>query len=921
MFKKSFYRYILIAIVVAVGFYEIIDRLNSPSGNVQSIRALPFNPPELGDLQTRVEWERTRLVDPANGRIPEHIRMKELGFASSLPRSDNFLRMNTWEKRGPFNVGGRTRAAALDVSVPGRILAGSVSGGIWESPDDGQSWVKLSANNELLSVTSLVQDLRAGKEKIWYYGTGEGYGNSASGPGAFFAGNGVYKSTDNGKSWQSLSATASNTVQFDKLWDIVWKLALDSSRHDSDIVFAATLGAIFRSNDGGNTWTKLLGGSTSAFAYFSDVMVCPDGSVYATLSNDGPDKGFWHAQDGIHFLNITPLKFPPEFKRIVMDFNPQNPTSVYFLAHTQGYGKLGLGYKGKKDWNSLWKYNFINRYNNSERGHWTDLSENIPAHSKKGFDDFNAQGSYNLAIKFYPWDSNYIFLGGTNIYRSSDGFLSDSNTVQIGGYAVHTQRPYWKVYLNHHPDQHVILFHASKKNYMYNFNDGGAFFTEDCKKDTVIWTPLNNGYQTTQVYTINFEENASNDILIAGFQDNGNYFVNSTSPDASWVMPMNGDGSYSAIGNNHKYYIFSSQLGKMAKFELDDNGIPKQFTRIDPIGGQGYLFINPFAIDPNDEDILYLPAGTHLWRNNKVTTLPYLGNFDSISTAWSVLSDTIEIPNRNFTCLAVSKSNPEHRLYLGTNSRYLYRVDNANTGDPQLERINHSKLAAGYVSSITVDPYDGNKLLVAYSNYGVVSIVSSEDGGDSWTRVAGNLEEVPSGNGNGPSVRSVAILYLPDGKLYFAGTSVGLFATDTLKGEDTYWQQVAADDIGNVVVEMVKTRNTDGLVVVGTHGLGIFSARLHSIGELLGVEKENNKGQINVYPNPTSGLVTVTYVQNTTRGSKWTLFDLDGHQVDQGLLLNSGYVINLKNREPGVYLIRITGKSGNSFTEKIILKR
>jgi photosystem II stability/assembly factor-like uncharacterized protein len=97
----------------------------------------------------------------------------------------------------------------MDVNDPDILMTGGVSGGLWRSEDAGQSWSKITKPEDLHSVTCIVQDKRAGRNNIWYYSTGEVRGNSASGPGAFFTGDGVYKSTDNGLTWTNLASTNS----------------------------------------------------------------------------------------------------------------------------------------------------------------------------------------------------------------------------------------------------------------------------------------------------------------------------------------------------------------------------------------------------------------------------------------------------------------------------------------------------------------------------------------------------------------------------------------------------------------------------------------------------------------------------------------------------------------------------------------
>ena len=153
----------------------------------------------------RTGYEFMRLKSPHTGEIPRGIARKELEFARSLPtaesaRSSHFYKGNqiphfAWKNRGPYNIGGRTRALGLDIRDENIILAGGVTGGIWKTMDNGKSCRKTTRPDEIQSVTCLVQDTRPGKEDTWYYGTGEYQGSWG------ISGDGIYKSTDNGEHW------------------------------------------------------------------------------------------------------------------------------------------------------------------------------------------------------------------------------------------------------------------------------------------------------------------------------------------------------------------------------------------------------------------------------------------------------------------------------------------------------------------------------------------------------------------------------------------------------------------------------------------------------------------------------------------------------------------------------------------------
>ncbi|MEL7006421.1 MAG: hypothetical protein AAFN93_27390, partial [Bacteroidota bacterium] len=133
--------------------------------------------------ELRAQYNFQRLRDPRSGLIPANIRDKELAYVlssiSKMQNPDNAIhgsanapfatpgtQLTNWVNRGPFNVGGRTRALALDINDEDRILAGGVSGGLWESNDQGQTWARLTPAEEHPSVTDIVQDPRPGFQNI-----------------------------------------------------------------------------------------------------------------------------------------------------------------------------------------------------------------------------------------------------------------------------------------------------------------------------------------------------------------------------------------------------------------------------------------------------------------------------------------------------------------------------------------------------------------------------------------------------------------------------------------------------------------------------------------------------------------------------------------------------------------------------------
>ena len=106
----------------------------------------------------RQAYEFMRLRNPATEQIPADISEREYQFLVQMPTPKSLTNWE-WQQRGPVNVGGRTRAIALDVNNENRILAGGVSGGLWLSENAGQSFEKVTTNLMLHSVTSIAQDV------------------------------------------------------------------------------------------------------------------------------------------------------------------------------------------------------------------------------------------------------------------------------------------------------------------------------------------------------------------------------------------------------------------------------------------------------------------------------------------------------------------------------------------------------------------------------------------------------------------------------------------------------------------------------------------------------------------------------------------------------------------------------------------
>lgn len=878
------------------------------------------------DPLARLNYEKQRLIDPKTGEIPDDILAREQAYAQTLPVAISSNKVDAWTQRGPYNIGGRTRALAIDMNDPDIMLAGGVSGGVYRTEDAGKSWEKVTGSSQLHSVTCIIQDTREGKTNDWYYCSGEVYGNSADYPG-----DGIFKSTDGGKTWKGLQIEG-KPQEFRHL-NYGWRLALDHTRSDSTILYLASYGAILRSADGGVNWNTAIGGlDNSLYLAGTDIAISPSGVYYITLNSGAPGnrKGVWRSEDGLHWNNITPSIFPTQYGRIVLDIHDADETLVYFLMHSPRHGKYAENHAGTGERNSLWKYRYKSGDGSGEGAHWVDLSNNIPAlRQDDGYiwGDFMAQGGYNLTIRIKPDDSNFVAIGGTNIFVSSDGFKTDKNTNWAGGFRDTKDKidgfVNGLVYANHHPDNHDIIFHPDDPKKMLTANDGGVAITNNVTASKVEWTSLNNGYFTTQFYTVSFnkspsEDHAMSNIVLGGFQDNETQYIDlDGKTEDAWSRIACCDGAYSGLfdDGDFTWILTSKQLGGFFLYKFNKKGERLEVGRVDPTGGANYQFINQYVHDPKDPKRVYLPAGSFLWLNTNITEIPLVAEDKTVTKNWVRLRHADWV-GKNLMSIDAS-TNKVGIVYMGTNDGNMYRVDNAHDEDnytvTKLTETNDPLDGAGSISSVSVDPRDANQVLITFSNYGRKSIYFTTDGGETWRDVSGNLEENSDGTGAGTAVNVVKIVHSANGPIYMAGTNSGLYTTTGLPGESTIWNREGANNVGVCAIRAIEYRESDKLLFIGTHGCGSFSTTLDQVASTEELEKTIS---INLYPNPVLAELRLG-VGDDIQVRAARIYDMNGRLQLAVNVLNSK-TINVAQLPAGQYILQLETNKG--FASRKFLK-
>ncbi|MEM9896814.1 MAG: FlgD immunoglobulin-like domain containing protein, partial [Bacteroidota bacterium] len=542
---------------------------------------------------------------------------------------------------------------------------------------------------------------------------------------------------------------------------------------------------------------------------------------------------------------------------------------------------------------------------------------------------FETQNSYNMIIRVHPQNPDLVFTGGTNLYRTTDGFRSVANISWVGGY---NPEGGFSVYPNHHPDQHEVLFYPSDPNKILSANDGGLRVTQDGTQEEVVWESLNNGYVTSQFFTVAQTKEAGSITVLGGMQDNGTD-ISTGSGFSEWSGLIGGDGSYAATTPGQELWFSSFQRAQTLRLTLNQNREITSFARIDPASlvasrGNIFLFINPFIVDPLNSNRVFMAGGRDLYIHENVSQIPG-GSQNIVSIGWKRLNLQKSLDGQ---ISSITSSEDGRTVYYGSTVGELRRLDNAN--DPlafELDSLQDSSLPPGFVSCISVDPSDNSHIIVVFSNYNIPSIFESFNGGQTFQNISGNLEENPDGSGAGFSIRWAEIVPLASGYRVFAGTSSGLYSTEETSFTTT-WTQESLDGIGNAVVTMMDYRPIDGRLVIATHGNGIFETFIEDFDRVIADRPiEEAAALIAAYPNPFNNSTEIAFNIPENEEIRVDIFSSKGEFINTILWANlfagenrvtwdgtNAAGVSLPN---GVYLYDLSGSLGTHFTGRLIIDR
>ncbi|HEV8082873.1 MAG TPA: T9SS type A sorting domain-containing protein [Chitinophagaceae bacterium] len=959
MNKKTIF--LLVIAIISIGTFFLFKKN-------KSVIAENKEEYERGEfVKDRLKYEFDILKDPATGEIPKNIFQKEIAFAKSLPVKDGRgagifspQNLNAYNLAGPDNIGGRTRAFAIDkrfgTGTNKVILSGSVSGGIYRSADGGASWNKVTPQNEIHNVTSIAQDPRPGFQDTWYSGGGEAIGNSAADIGAFYLGFGILKSTDNGLTWTKLTLTVTNTDgsdltpgtldNFDNVFDIVHKIIVSPANGN---VFIAGHRRLVRSTDGGSHFNVVFGSSVPATTDQGqmDIISNNAGKLYLAFNGDNPDmnlRGIWTSASGDFnswvriaggkTLGVDSL---PGWransydtagpKRILLALAPSQQ-NILFAFYQNGLSQQNA--KGANSEADLFKIDFT--ANTS-----VNLSANMPDFpgQSDGVDPIALQGGYDMAIAVKPDDPNVVFVGGTNLYRSTDGFTSSTKTEWIGGYRKNNP-PTAETYPNSHADFHGLFFDPINANIAFAINDGGIQKTDNIMAnqlpDPVPWAMVSR-YQTLQYNFVAIDPEAGQNNFFGGAQDNGTYFREdgNTKPNDQFKI-SGGDGASVSIASytsNTFTIYFSSQFGSLSR-DITNNfaTITPSGLTANPDGGFGD-FVTYFKTDFDNPEDLYYANFNRLFRTTKASTVTASGWEELTGVATVVNASKPMGTDVSIRALELSRGPylPDHVLYIGTSDAHLYRLN-----DPRNVVVSSTPLditptgLTGNISDVAVNPNNDDEVLITVSNYNTTNIWYSKNAKSAlptWKNTEGNLTM--------PSIRSCVIVVKKDASgnpaaEYYVGTSVGLYSTTDINAASVTWEREGDNILGMALTTSLDYRPQDNTLLVGTHGNGMFYATT-------GAPNYNPNSGTVVDPNlPASTLIQNLFPTFTNTSLQYVkgnvlnvnvistrIYNMAGQLVYSNKSNYQSGTIDVKRLPAGGYVLKIESDNGKyKFIKKFI---
>ncbi len=594
-----------------------------------------------------------------------------------------------WQELGPKPINtsggyaGRVSAIGCSATDPDLYYIGGADGGVWKTTDAGATWTPLTDHMPTTAIGAIAVDPT--NDQVVYAGTGEAnYANHSR------YGLGVFKTTDGGATWTQLAEGTFGGRTFSKL-------VIDPQ--DTGTIYAAVARAggfpalaaakghpgangavgVFKSTDGGATWTHLTSGIPAVEA--SDIAIDRQNpsTVYAAIGNIFGNAGngvYKSTNAGETWTKLAGGLPTSQVGRVSLDVSPSSPQTLYALftsqASSSGGGASAIGGYRSDDGGATWY--------------------------ARGSVDQSSYGWYLSCVSVKPDDPNTVFYGGLTMSR------------YVGGSGSTVTPP--------HVDLHATAWDAAGR--LLNGNDGGIHRSTNLGGS---WTSLNAQVGTTQFYAGLSTHPTDDNLILGGFQDNGTNrrAANTT----SWQHVFGGDGGWTQINQDNPSIAFCEYQGTGNLYRSTDGGASFNYSG-SGIGGRN-CFLPPYVIDPSNPNLMYY-ASERVYRSTNG------------GASWSAWSGDLTDGAGAIRALAIAPSNPSY-LYAATNDGNVQVSTNAGQSFTQI--LDNHPGWPRVTRELFVDPSDEQTVYLATASFGTTQIRRSTNAGQTWEALDANLPDVP----------------------------------------------------------------------------------------------------------------------------------------------------------------------------------
>ena len=673
--------------------------------------------------------------------------------------------------------GGRILDIEVHPNQPNTMYIGPADGGVWKTTNNGTTWTPIFDGHESSSCGDIA--LAPSNPDIVWFGTGENTSTRSA-----HYGDGIYKSTDGGKTWANMGLKESKRIG---------QIAIDP--RNPDIVYVASMGylykgggekGVYKTTDGGKTWAQVLKGDNDTTGFIDVVMDVKDSKVLYAASHDrlrrawniresGPGAAIYKTTDSGKTWTKLDAGLPKgaNVGRIGLAVYPKDNKLVYAFFDVKGQDGGGQVWRSM-DSGKTWK-----KMNDARLG----------------------GGTYYSRIFVDPTNPDVIYCPNVNLMRSRDG----GKTFQSAATRAHV-------------DWHTVWVNPADPNQVRAGCDGGLYFTYD-GFETVQHV---DNLPIAQFYAVS-ADNAVPYNIMGGTQDNGSWRGPSQTRARGgifnwhWQNILGGDGFYNIAHPIDTNIIYaSSQFGAVNRVDMTiQNG-----RSIRPREqGQRANWMAPFIVSPHNPDTLYW-GGNKLHRSfNRGDTWQTISP-DLTTNDPEKISPRGNVPHCTITTIDVSRRRPGV-VWVGTDDGNLWVTRDDGVNWTQVNQNVPDGPAKYWVARVHASPHDEGTAWAAFTGFREDDwnpyLWKTTDFGKTWTKVAGLPNEQIS------VIKQDAI----NPNLLFVGTETGLQVS--FDG-GTVWTKMKGIPTVSVMDLVIQERESD--LVLGTHGRGFYVADITPLRQL-----------------------------------------------------------------------------------------